>query len=86
MAWASVWWQRNQVGELTEQKTALEADIAQLQVNAEALSKKGARMRIEDCGGRLCVPVSTDQGQSRVDWRGAWHSAEGVPLVIPKGY
>ena len=86
MAWASVWWQRNAVNELTEQKTALEADIAEMQVNAAALAKKGARIKIDNCGGRLCVAVNTDQGQSHVDWRGAWHAADGAPLAIPKGY
>jgi hypothetical protein len=45
MAWASVGWQRHAVNELTEQETGLEADIAEMQVNASTLAKKGARSR-----------------------------------------
>jgi hypothetical protein len=45
MAWASVWWQRTQVTELTAQKAALDADIAEMQVNAAARpgGRHGAR-------------------------------------------
>jgi len=86
MAWASVWWQRNQVSELTEQKTALEADIAQMQINAEALAKKGARIKITDCGGRLCIVASKNQTGSFSDWHGLWNDKTGQTMVIPNGY
>lgn len=36
--------------------------------------------------GRLCIAVSTDQGQASVDWSSARYAADGAPLVIPKGY
>ena len=65
---------------------ALRVERAQLQASIENLAKRGARIKIDNCGGRLCVAVNTDQGQSNVDWRGAWHAADGEPLVIPKGY
>lgn len=86
LAWALLALQRHQVTELLERKTALEADIAEMTVTQAALAKKGARFKTATCGGRLCIAVSTDQGQSTVDWRGAWHTDDGVPLVIPKGY
>lgn len=86
LLWASLTWQRHELTELTEQRTAIEADIAEMKVTQAALAKKGARFKTATCGGRLCVAVSTDQGQASVDWTGAWHGADGVPLVIPKGY
>lgn len=86
LIWASLAWQRHEVLQLTEQRTAIEADIAEMQVTQATLAKKGARIKPTTCGGRLCVAVSTDQGESHVDWTGAWHSPDGTPLVIPKGY
>lgn len=86
LLWASLTWQRHEVLQLTEQRTALEADIAEMNVNAAALAKKGARIKTTTCGGRLCVMVSTDQGQVSVDFTSAWHAPDGTPLVIPKGY
>jgi len=86
LLWASLTWQRHELTELTEQRTAIEADIAEMKVTQAALAKKGARFKISTCGGRLCVAVSTDQGQATVDWSQAWHAADGAPLVIPKGY
>jgi len=87
MAWASVWWQRNQVSELTEQKTALAADIAQMQVNAEALARKGARIKITDCDGRLCIVASKHQSADATDWHGVWNNEKtGQTFVIPSGY
>ncbi len=86
LLWASLTWQRHELTELTEQRTAIEADIAEMKVTQAALEKKGARFKTSTCGGRLCIAVSPDQGQSRVDWTGAWHAADGAPLVIPKGY
>ena len=86
MAWASVWWQRNAVNELTAQKTALEADIAEMQVNAVALAKKGGRIKITDCGGRLCIVASKNQTGSFSDWHGLWNDKTGQTMVIPNGY
>jgi hypothetical protein len=86
MAWASVWWQRNAVNELNEHKTALEADIAEMQVNAVALAKKGGRIKITDCGGRLCIVASKNQTGSFSDWHGLWNDKTGQTMVIPNGY
>jgi G3E family GTPase len=65
---------------------SLRTERAHLQASIEDLAKRGARIKIDTCGGRLCVAVDTDQGQSHVDWRGAWHAVDGEPLAIPKGY
>ena len=87
MAWASVWWQRNAVNELTAQKTALEADIAEMQVNAAALAKKGGHIKITDCGGRLCIVASKNQTGTFSEWHGLWNDAKtGQTMVIPNGY
>jgi hypothetical protein len=85
--WASLTWQRHELAELTEQRTALEADIAEMQVNAAALAKKGARIKIVDCGGRLCIVASKNQTGSFSDWHGLWNNATtGQTMVIPNGY
>jgi hypothetical protein len=87
LAWALVALQRHQVTELIERKTALEADIAEMQVNAAALAKKGARIKIEDCGGRLCIVADKRQSDDATDWHGIWNNAKtGQTFVIPKGY
>jgi AcrR family transcriptional regulator len=87
IAWASVGWQRTQVNELTAQKTALEADIAEMQANAAALAKKGARIKIVDCGGRLCIVASKNQTGTFSEWHGLWNDAKtGQTMVIPNGY
>jgi hypothetical protein len=86
MAWASVWWQRTQVMELMAQKTALEADIAEMQVNAAALAKKGGRIKITDCGGRLCIVARKNQTGDFSDWHGPWNDEAGQTMVTPSGY
>ena len=87
LAWTLVAWQRHQVTELIERKTALEADIAEMTVNAAALAKKGARIKIDSCGGRPCIEVSPNQSENLPDWKGPWNnSATGKSYVIPKGY
>lgn len=63
-------WQRHELAELMDQRTAIEADIAEMQVTQAAFEEKVARVKISTCGGRLCIAVSTDQGQSRIDWSG----------------
>jgi len=87
VAWMAVWWQRHEVGELVAQKVALEADLAQLQANVDALEKKGGRIKLEDCGGRVCLVASSNQGKGTVSWKGFWTKKEtGQALVIPQGY
>jgi hypothetical protein len=77
----AVWWYVPSVNEMSTLRT--ERD--QLQASIDDLARRGGRIVMNTCGGRLCIEVSTDQGKSVIDWRGAWH-AHGVPLMIPKGY
>jgi len=87
-AWLAVWWQRHQVESLSEQKAALLGEVAQLQANVAALEKRGGRIVLKTCGGRLCVEASSNQGEGAEKWKGAvWSNKEnGVQLVIPRGY
>ena len=68
----------------------LKADIAQMQAKVKILEKKGGRILITDCGGRLCIQASSNQGPGAEQWKGAnWTNnskLSGVPLVIPHGY
>ena len=85
--WGSLEWQRHQVTALIEQKAALTADIAEMQVNAAALAKQGARIKIADCGGKLCIVASKHQTDEATDWHGIWNDAKtGKTFVIPNGY
>jgi hypothetical protein len=87
LIWGSLTWQRHEVTELTEQRTAIEADIAEMRVNAEALAKKGARIKIVDCGGRLCIVANKNQSSDANNWHGIWNNEKtGETFVIPKGY
>ena len=58
-AWLSVWWQRHQVEDLLEQKAQLQAEVGQLQGNAEEWAKRAGRAKLEKCGDtkRLCARV-----------------------------
>ena len=76
LAWALVALQRHQVTELIEKKTALEADITEMQANAATLAKKGARIKIVDCGGRLCIVANKNQSSDANDWHGIWNNAQ----------
>ena len=91
VAWMAIWLQRFQVTELAQQKAQLQGEVVQLQAQAAALAKKGARIKLARCGGRLCIEASSDQGKDRSkgapEWRGPWKNNEnGAPLVIPNGY
>lgn len=88
VAYASLEWQRHQLEQLTEQKAVLQADIKQMQVNVAALEKKGGRIVMTTCGGRLCIEASSNQGEGAEQWKGGkWSYQEnGVQLVIPRGY
>jgi hypothetical protein len=88
LAWASVAYQRTQVSELTEQKTALEADIAEMKITAaELATKKNGRLRTTTCGGRLCIVASADQGKDAPALNTKWRDPKTLePLVIAAGY
>jgi hypothetical protein len=87
LAWALLALQRHQVTELIERKTALEADIADMTATQAVLEKKGARIKITDCGGRLCIVANKRQSDDATDWHGIWNNEKtGETFVIPKGY
>lgn len=88
-AWASVWWQREQVGQLIQQRDALEVSVAELQANIAALDAKGGRIKLSKCGpsARLCVEASRNQGAGETNWKAPWaDNTTGQQYVIPKGY
>jgi hypothetical protein len=91
VAWMSIWLQRFQVTELAQQKTRLQGEVAQLQAQVAVLAKKGGRIKLARCGGRLCIEASSDQGKGQnkaaPEWSGPWKNNDnGAPLVIPNGY
>ncbi|MES2899046.1 MAG: hypothetical protein V4723_04915 [Pseudomonadota bacterium] len=59
---AAVEWQRHQLATLAAQRSELESEVAQLQENADAWSKRGGRAKLEQCGDnrRLCVRIVRD--------------------------
>lgn len=63
-AWLSVWWQRHQVETLIEQKTQLQAEVAELQTNAQDWAKRAGRAKLDKCGeqSRLCVRIDKSAG------------------------
>ena len=79
LGWGTIGWQRNEITRLNE-------DIAQLKQQAAELEKRKARIKLEDCDGRLCVYAASDQGRYNKDWRPPWQAKDGSPLVILKGY
>lgn len=84
-AWLAVWWQRHQVERLAEQKAALQADVAQMQASVKELEKRGGRIVMTTCGGRLCIEASSNQGDGGKS--GVWRNKEtGAQFVIPRGY
>src|SRR5260363_300969 len=80
-AYAALAWQLHQVKNLRAEK-------AQLQANVAMLEKRGGKMVILNCGGRLCIEASRNQGKGAERWKGAnWRNEEnGAALVIPRGY
>ena len=81
VAYASLWWQMHQIESLSEQKAELEANVA-------LLEKRGGKIKMNNCGGRLCIEASTNQGKGKTDWSGTWQTRDGneTPLIIPRGY
>ena len=83
MAWGSIAWQGQEIAHLKEQRGTLTADLEQMQIQAAALEKKGARIQLAQCGGRLCVIANRNQGEKGLNWRGPWKTEAGQPMVIP---
>lgn len=87
VAFSTLGWTGHDYGELVAQKAALEAEIIALQGNVDALEKKGGRIKLADCGGRVCVAASPNQGKGPVNWKGFWvDKPSGQPVVIVQGY
>jgi hypothetical protein len=89
VAWGSIWWPRHQIETLIEQKATLQIEVAELRENVAALAKKGGRIKQQDCGGRLCIEASIDQGKNTPpNWGdGLWKNTKsGAILVIVDGY
>jgi hypothetical protein len=88
VAYASLAWQLHQVSSLRDDRAALAADVAQMQATVSALEKKGGRIVMTTCGGRLCIEASSNQGAGVEQWKGGnWSNKEtSVQLVIPRGY
>lgn len=95
--WLSVWWSHHQIEELSMQRhklaaeidgmQALAAEAEQMKENVAALEKRGGKIKISTCGGRLCIEASSNQGKDFPDWKGPWANKEtGVTSVIPRGY
>ena len=64
----------------------LNTEIAQSKARLEELNKRGGKIELTDCGGRLCAYASTNQGENYKDWKAPWSGREGFPLVILRGY
>ncbi len=64
----------------------LNAEIAQREARLEELDRRGGKIELTDCGGRLCAYASTNQGEGSKDWKTPWSGREGLPLVILRGY
>ncbi len=70
---------------------ALRSEKAELEASIADLAKRGAKIKINDCGGRLCIEASSNQGkdaQGQPAPMGSWMTNDGrkVALVIPRGY
>ena len=81
-------WQVHQVSSLRDEKAGLAADVEQMQASVAVLEKKGGRIVMTTCGGRLCIEASSNQGAGAEHWKGGhWNNSEtGAQLVIPRGY
>lgn len=79
-AWLTLEWNRAEIASLSEERQVLLAQVAELQDGVQALKKRGGRIAMNTCGGRLCIEASSD----KISW--ATTDGRNVPLVIPKGY
>ena len=64
----------------------LHTEIAQSKARLEELNRRGGKIELTDCGGRLCAYASTNQGEGYKDWKTPWSGRDGLPLVILRGY
>lgn len=64
---------------------AKRAELAQLKINIADLAKRGSKIKLGMCDGRICALASTNQGKGNENWSSPWTS-NGTPLVILDGY
>ena len=64
----------------------LDAENAQRKARLEVLDRRGGKIELTDCGGRLCAYASTNQGKGHKDWKTPWSGRDDLPLVILRGY
>jgi hypothetical protein len=64
----------------------LNAEIAQRKARLEELDRRGGKIELTDCDGRLCAYASTNQGENYKDWKAPWSGRDNLPLVILRGY
>jgi hypothetical protein len=62
--WIAVAWQRQELGELRDQRAALETEIATMQAAVSELAAKGGRIKFSACGKdqRKCAKVNIGMG------------------------
>ena len=60
--------------------------IAQSEARLAELNRRGGKIELIDCGGRLCAYASTNQGKGYTDWKTPWTGKNGLPVVILRGY
>ena len=64
----------------------LNMEIAQSEARLAELNRRGGKIELIDCGGRLCAYASTNQGKGYTDWKAPWTGKNGLPVVILRGY
>ncbi len=69
----------------------LRSEKAELEANIADLAKRGGKIKIVNCGGRICIEASSNQGKDAAGNpapMGSWRTTDGrdVALVIPRGY
>ena len=64
----------------------LNMEIAQSKARLAELDRRGGKIELEDCDGRLCAYASTNQGKGYKDWKAPWSGRDDLPLVILRGY
>jgi len=74
------------VSSTLQEITALRAEKIELQANVDDLAKRGGRAKLNNCGGRLCIEASTNQGEGYDGWVTPWKAKNGANLVILRGY
>ena len=78
-AWGAVGWQRHELAQIAEQKSALQGDIATMQATLKDLADQGGKIQLGLCTSskRTCV---------KLDAAGKIYKLRGQPYLILDGY